>query len=170
MRSLQCRYAQRQRVPRTRGVPSRCRGLLRTGETAVEGGDLSVELQVKRALINMLELDFARDAARFSATYDEAVFVNPHPVAWFRESCHMTSHAAATAICVGEQAGRLTRSGEAVADGRLGFAHLGLMSATARGLDESGAGARFNESRLIAKAELMSVKRFRTLCPPPPRG
>ncbi|MGH7723429.1 MAG: DUF222 domain-containing protein [Candidatus Dormibacteria bacterium] len=127
-------------------------------------GDVSVDLEVKRALINLLEVDFARDAARFAATYDEAVFGNPHPVAWLRECCHMTSHAAATAICVGEQAGRLDRSEAAVADGRLGFAHLGLMASTAQALDEAGASVRFNEERLIARAQVLSVKRFRTLC------
>ena len=126
--------------------------------------DLGAELEAKRTLINMLELDFAHDAARFAATYDMDVSVNPSPVSWMRENCHMTSHAAAAAVCVGGQEERLERSAIAVSDGRLGFAHLGIMAATAAALDEAGAGRTFNEARLLDKAAWMSVQRFRTLC------
>lgn len=126
--------------------------------------DLTVELQVKRTLINMLEVDFARDAARFAAQYDEEVGINPSPVSWMREHCHMTSHAAATAVSVGERAERLQMSSEAVSDGRTGFAHLGLMAALAEALDEAGSPARFDERRLLAHAEALNVQPFRTLC------
>ena len=58
----------------------------------------------------------------------------------------MTSHAAATAVCVGQQSARLELSGAAVADGRLGFAHLGLVAATRRcSLDAAGAADRLDE-------------------------
>jgi hypothetical protein len=126
---------------------------------------LAEELQEKRALINRLEVDFARDAAAFAATYNEALHVNPSPVSWLRESCHMTSHAAATAVCVGEQAARLRQSAAVCADGSIGFAHLGLMASTAQAIDESpSATAVFDETRLLAKARDLSVQRFRTLC------
>jgi hypothetical protein len=129
-----------------------------------DGAQLGADLEVKRTLINMLELDFAHDAARFAATYDIDVSVNPSPVSWMRENCHMTSHAAATAVCVGDQARRLERSAVAVSKGLLGFAHLGLMAATANALDDAGAGSLFDEARLLDKAAWMSVRRFRTLC------
>jgi hypothetical protein len=133
-------------------------------DDADDHAEFTSELRVKRALINMLEMDFARDAARFAATYDEEVDFNPSPVSWLRESCNMTSHAAATAVHIGEQAPRLAQAELAVTEGRVGLAHLGLMAGLAAALDESGSGARFHEDRLLARAEVMSVQRFRTLC------
>jgi Domain of unknown function (DUF222) len=128
-------------------------------------GELTAVLCLKRALINRLELDFARDAARFAATYDEDVEVNPSPVSWIKEHCRMTSTAAAGAIHVGEQAARLEQSTAALAEGRLGFAHLTLMAGTADALEHSAsATARFDESRLLAQAETLTVVRFRTVC------
>ncbi|MEO8898226.1 MAG: hypothetical protein ABI473_05970, partial [Candidatus Dormibacter sp.] len=47
---------------------------------AVETEDadtLAADLLLKRSLINRLELDFARDAARFDAVYSEEEYVNP---------------------------------------------------------------------------------------------
>src|SRR5216683_2923841 len=49
----------------------------------------------KRKAIDLMELSFAEDAARFAATdeYDELGFVSP--IDWIRFNCHMTSGAAA---------------------------------------------------------------------------
>ena len=102
----------------------------RPSESCDEGELIDV-LCLKRALINCLELDFARDAARFAAVYDEGVYDNPSPISWMRQHCRMTSTAAAASICVGEQAVRLTQSTTALSDGRLGFAHLALIASTA---------------------------------------
>ncbi|MGH7723640.1 MAG: DUF222 domain-containing protein [Candidatus Dormibacteria bacterium] len=133
--------------------------------TSSSEGDLTASLCLKRALINRLELDFARDAAAFSATYEEEVHLNPSAVSWMKEHCRMTSTAAASAICVGEQAPRLEQSLAALAEGRVGFAHLALMASTAAAIDSSpSATQRFNETRLLARAESLSVVRFRTVC------
>jgi hypothetical protein len=133
--------------------------------SSTDSGELTELLCLKRALINRLELDFARDAARFAATYDEEVHINPSPVSWMKEHCRMTSTAAASAICVGEQASRLERTTAALAEGRVGFAHLALMAGTANAIDSSAsATARFDETRLLAQAERLPVVRFRTVC------
>ncbi|MBJ7609701.1 MAG: DUF222 domain-containing protein [Candidatus Dormibacteraeota bacterium] len=128
-------------------------------------GTLAADLVLKRSLINRLELDFARDAARFAATYSEDEYGNPGPVSWLRGECRMTSHAAATAVCVGEQAARLELSSTALVEGRIGFAHLGWMATTAAALEESAStNVVFNEAWLLGKAESLSVQRFRTEC------
>lgn len=130
-----------------------------------DGDTLAADLLLKRSLINRLELDFARDAARFDATYSEEESVNPSAVSWLREHANMTSHAAATAVCAGARAERLQLSAAALVDGRIGFAHFGWMASTARALDESGsATAVFNERWLLDKAERLNVQRFRTVC------
>lgn len=51
-----------------------------------------------------------------------------------------------------------------MSEASLGFAHLGLVAATANALDDAGAGSLFNEGRLLDKAAWTSVRRFRTLC------
>ncbi|HEY2435923.1 MAG TPA: hypothetical protein VGH93_02000, partial [Solirubrobacteraceae bacterium] len=92
---------------------------------------LAADLLFKRSLINRLELDFARDAARFDAAYDGDEYINPSAVSWLRERAHMTSYAAQTAVCAGERAQDLRLSAAALVDGRIGFAHFGWMAATA---------------------------------------
>ncbi len=126
---------------------------------------LAADLLLKRSLINRLELDFARDAARFEATYTEDAYFNPSTVSWLRENANMTSHAAATAVCAGERAERLQLSAAALVDGRIGFAHFGWLATTARAIQASGsATAVFDERRLLAQAETLTVQRFRTVC------
>jgi hypothetical protein len=132
---------------------------------AVDDDALAADLLLKRSLINRLELDFARDAARFNAAYTEEEYANPSAVSWLREHANMTSHAAQTAVCAGERADLLQLSANALVDGRIGFAHFGWMAATARAIEESGsATAVFNERWLLDKAETLNVQRFRTVC------
>lgn len=134
-------------------------------DETVDDAALSDELLRKRALINHLELDFARDAARFAATHTEEVFGDPSPVSWMRAECRTTSHAAACAIDVGQQSARLERSTEALIEGRIGFAHLALMASTAAALDCSSTATRvFDDGRLLAKAETLTVVRFHREC------
>ena len=66
--------------------------------------DIAASLVRKRAIIDRLELDFARDAARFARDYDENTFANPSPYSWMRENCLMASGAAIKAVTVGDQA------------------------------------------------------------------
>lgn len=124
------------------------------------------ELELFRTLIDRLELEFGHLAARFAQSYDEGVLLNPTPVSWMRDNLHMTSHAAATAVHVGMQARRLQNSCAALADGRIGFAHLGLIAGLADSLEQSPTAtvAAFDERSLLRKAERLSVQSFRTAC------
>lgn len=127
--------------------------------------DIAAGLVFRRALINRLELDFAREAARFARGYDEAVFLNPSPYSWMRENCHMTAGAAVSAVCVGNNTRHLERSVEALDDGRIGIAHLSLMASTAETIEASPSGsALFDETLLLSRAESMPLNRFRIEC------
>ena len=119
----------------------------------------------KRALINRLELDFARDAARFAAASVGSLEDLHNPLEWMRDECRMTTYAASTAITIGEQAERLRASSAALVNGRIGIAHLALMARTAEALELSpSATSPFDETRLLGQAERLSVQRFRTVC------
>jgi Domain of unknown function (DUF222) len=77
----------------------------------------------------------------------------------------MTSSAAGTAVCVGEQVEWLDKSAAAMRQGGIGFAHLGLLARTAAAISGSAsATAVFNETKLLAKAEYLSVPAFRAAC------
>jgi hypothetical protein len=132
---------------------------------AEEPLDIAAELIFLRGLIDRLELDFARAASRFAAGYDEGLFIDPSPYSWMRGHCHMASGAAVGAVCVGENVDRLERSVSALEEGRIGFAHLRLMASTAEAIDRSPTAlAPFDETRLLAQAESISLNRFRTEC------
>jgi hypothetical protein len=122
------------------------------------------ELRELRQTCNLLELEFSVIAAEFAATeeYDAQGAVSP--ISWIRHECQMTGHAAAGAICVGEQAARLPRSVEAMSSGRIGFAHLALMAGTARAVRESSSGSAFDERPLLRAAQREMVNRFRSTC------
>ena len=126
---------------------------------------LAADLILLRTLINRLELDFARRASLFAQTYTEEQFFNPSAVSWMREACRMTSHSAASAVCVGDEEPMLQASTAALEEGRIGYAHLGWMASTAKFVRESPAGAaRFDEAALLRHATRQSVQRFRTVC------
>lgn len=125
-------------------------------------GDHLVELSHLRDLI---DLALAHGAARFATTdeYDRQGATSP--IHWMRGACHLPSHAAADAICVGEEALRLQASVAALTSGRIGFGHLALLARTARAIRESPtATGEFDEAPLLRKAEWHTISRFRTDC------
>ncbi len=124
--------------------------------------ELGTELVRQRRLINRLELRFARTAARFAEACEPDLDENP--VAWIREECRMTSHAAITALQVGATEAQLPASIGAFLEGRLGFAHLGLMAQTAEFAARCPVPQMFDESTLLSAAERNTVTRFRTAC------
>ena len=137
---------------------------LGSGEVAISQGEesgeqLSGELMELRYEIDKLELLFSRKAARFAATdyYDQAGSVSP--IDWIRFNCHMTSNAAADRVAVGERMSELPASLLALQAGRIGFAHLTVMTRTA-----DAVGERFNEPALIEKAEENSPGKFHHMC------
>src|SRR5258706_2558854 len=116
-------------------------------------------LVLRRRVIDLQEIAFAREAAEFAAgdAWDEYGSVSA--IDWMRFNCHMTAGAAANAIAVGEGLERLPESHQAVVDGEIGFAHLAVMARTAEALQE-----RFDEKVLVEKAKENSPGKFFYIC------
>ena len=116
-------------------------------------------LVLRRRVIDLQEIAFAREAAEFAArdAWDEDGSVSA--IDWMRFNCHMTAGAAANAIAVGERLERMPESHQAVVDGEIGFAHLATMARTAEAL-----GDRFDEKVLVEKAKENSPGKFFYIC------
>jgi hypothetical protein len=120
------------------------------------------DLQTLRTLINRLELVFARTAARYGELCDPDL--DADPVRSIREDCHMTSHAALTALQVGATEAQLPASVPAFLAGRIGLAHLGLLAETAQFAERCPVPGQFDEAALLTRAERDNVWRFRSVC------
>ena len=132
-------------------------------ETAAPTDASSEELRArmvrKRHAIDLMELSFSEDAARFAATdaYDELGFVSP--IDWIRFNCHMTSGAAADRVAVGRSMDRMPKSIEAVAQGDIGMAHVTVMARTADALKDA-----FDERPLLEYARENSPGKLHFFC------
>ena len=119
---------------------------------------------MRRRVIDQQEIEFAADAAEFAYLPE---FLEEHAdsaIAVLRDSCHMTSRAAAQAICVGEQLRRLPETEISVLEGEIGFAHLGVIAYTAAALTTSKTSRGFNEEWLAIKARQLTVKGLIRAC------
>lgn len=129
---------------------------------AEDWSTLADELVELRRLVNLLELRFARSAAAFDAVHDSDSIPAVH---WLRDSCHMTTHAAWSALQIGELGDRLVKSKEAVVEGRIGTAHLSWLADTGHHLLHSATGPHdFDEMALLPAAERLNVNPFRRRC------
>ena len=124
------------------------------------------QLKALRRQINELELQFARLAAGLTATYDPSDATEMlTPIQWLREECRMTSHAALSAINIGEQRMQLTQSTTALLTGEIGFSHLSWLANTAaRVAGSKTATSLFDENTLLKHAKKLSFQRFRRKC------
>ena len=115
-------------------------------------GELGESLIRRRQELDMLELMWSRDAARFAATdeYDRDGFNSPYD--WMRVNCHMNSGQVLDRIAVGEQVNAMPDSVQAMLAGEIGFQHLVVMSRTAERLKESKTAAPFDGQLLLDKA------------------
>lgn len=142
-------------------VASWCAQPLPAGREALEA-----TLLTTRRLINQMELFFARAAAALVVSRRGDV-CEDHDSAWqwLRDECRMTVHAAHVAVEVGEQIDVLPRSAAALAEGRIGMAHLGYMADAAQQLHGSStASGGFDEGELLPAAQTCTVQRFRREC------
>jgi hypothetical protein len=115
-----------------------------------------------RRSIDKMELEFAALAATFAESKEWERQGSVSPVHWLRHECKTPTQVAADRICVGQQLTNLAKSVEAVAEGRIGFAHLALIAQTQEAVAENG--RSLDESRLLAQAEELSVSEFRRAC------
>src|SRR5258706_10556682 len=116
-------------------------------------------LVLRRRVIDLQEIAFAREAAEFAASdaWDEDGSVSA--IDWMRFTCHMNAGAAANSIAVGERLERMPESHQAVVDGEIRFAHLATMAPTAEALCD-----RFDEKVLVEKAKENSPGKFFYIC------
>jgi hypothetical protein len=138
------------------------RFIARTRNAQSAPADMGEALVRKQRFIDILRLDFARDASHFATTGEWERQGSATPITWLTNTCHVTPGDAAAAICVGDHAGTLERSLEAMDAGSVGFAHVVLLARTAEALQESG--ARLDEPRLVRRAETQSPHQFRRDC------
>ncbi len=115
-------------------------------------------IQLRRE-IDLLELGFSSLAADFAKTDHDDDEGSLSPIDWIRINCHMTSHAAADRVAVGERMCELPASLLDLYAGRLGFAHLTVLVRTANAL-----GSRFDEAVLVDRARESSPGKFFHLC------
>src|SRR2546426_9531660 len=124
------------------------------------GGASEAELGAKLIelgrLVDVVNLQFSSVAAEFAQTdeYDQEGFDSP--ISWIKANCHLAGGAAGDRVCAGEQLDRLGESEGALAEGRIGFAHFALLAKTA-----AAVGERFDETKLLRKAEKPSGRSFR---------
>jgi len=115
--------------------------------------DLQAELISTQRQIDALQLKQARLAAQFAAgeEWDGEGFASA--IDWIRFNCHVTSSVAANYVAVGKAA--LSETVRELGAGRLGFAHLIVMTRTAQAV-----GPRFDEAALLPIALESSPSKF----------
>jgi hypothetical protein len=97
--------------------------------------------------IDLLQVEFAREAAAYAASRQYEVDGFTTAIGWLRFNCHLSSNAAANSVCVGENLDRLSDSVEKVYTSELGYAHLVVLARTADDVGEA-----FNEHDLLPQA------------------
>jgi len=113
----------------------------------------------KRHVIDLMELSFSMEAAEYAATNDYEEQGSVSPIDWIRVNCHMTGPAAADRVAVGKLAPQLEQTVGALADGKVGFAHLVVMARTA-----DAVASKFNETVMLKKARENSPGKFHHIC------
>jgi len=117
-----------------------------------------------RHLIDVLEVEFARDMAALSSCDELEWQGHVSPIQWVKHECRTTTTAAVNAWQVGVQEALLPESNQALLAGRIGFGHLALLAQTADAIIGSGSATGFEEGVLLAKAKAHSVGKFRHDC------
>ena len=132
----------------------------RSGRPA-SGPAIAAELVALRRAIDLQELEFATltDALAESGHWESDGSNSPQD--FIRHQTRMSSGAALAAVTVGAHAAELPASIAAVADGRIGYAHLVHMARTASAVERDSGGERsLDEHLLLQLAEAHSVGRF----------
>jgi len=114
----------------------------------------------RRHAIDLLELEWSREAAALAATkyYEYEGFATP--LEWIRITCKMTGPQAADRVAVGEQVATMPESVLALEAGEIGFAHLMVMARTAQALKHSRTATPFDERAILETARANTVGRL----------
>src|ERR1051326_2651429 len=97
--------------------------------------------------IDLLQLEFAREAAAYAGDWEDEVDGFTTAINWIRHNCHMTGPAVANSVCVGENLERLPAALAKVYSAELGYAHLVVLARTA-----DDVGKEFDENDLLRVA------------------
>lgn len=97
--------------------------------------------------MDLQAVEFAREAAAFAASFgsDHEGYVSA--IDWLRFNCHLTSGAAANAVCVGKNLHRLLDAVAKVYSSELGYAHLVVLARAAEAVRDA-----FDEHDLLPTA------------------
>ncbi|HVH65840.1 MAG TPA: DUF222 domain-containing protein [Candidatus Acidoferrum sp.] len=79
---------------------------------------------------------------------------------WVRHTCHMPSGAAFDLSNVGQQVSNLSKTLDAVREGRIGFAHAAIIARHAQAITHSESAEAFDERPYLKAAETRSVGRL----------
>lgn len=109
--------------------------------------------------IDLLQVEFAREAASYAASRQHEVDGFISPIDWLRFNCHLTGPAAANAVAVGERLDRLSASVAKLYSSELGYAHLVVLARTAQ-----ATGQAFDEQDLLEKAVESSPGKLHYIC------
>ena len=96
------------------------------------GEQLGADLVELRHLCDLLEMQFALDAAAFARAnqFDEDAELSPY--AWIKHHCKMGAKASWSAICVGEMAQQTPLTLSSLQAGRVGFGHVAELAGVVR--------------------------------------
>jgi uncharacterized protein DUF222/HNH endonuclease len=122
--------------------------------------DVAGRLVRRRQVIDLLELDFANDAASFANDKQFQSDETASPIEWMRHECKMQFGTALDRLTVGEQLARLPKSAEALVAGEIGFAHLSVMARTLTVVAKDSPHARLDELEFLEHAKTSTPGRF----------
>src|SRR5258708_37479171 len=114
--------------------------------TEIPSLEARTERQIQRRhAIDLLELEWAQEAACLAATkyYEYEGFATP--LEWIRITCKMTGPQAADRVAVGEQMATMPESVKAMEAGEISFAHLMVMASTAQARKRSSTATPFDQ-------------------------
>ncbi|HET9410251.1 MAG TPA: DUF222 domain-containing protein [Candidatus Dormibacteraeota bacterium] len=111
----------------------------------------------RRHAIDLLELEWAQEAACLAASEYSDYEGFATPLEWIRISCKLTGPQAADRVAVGRQMAALPESVAALLAGEIGFAHLMVMARTAQALKRSLTATAFDERLILDQARQSTV-------------
>jgi len=121
-----------------------------------------------RHLMDLLELEFAALADRLAGCGEDEWEGEAGPTAWLSRWCKTSGGTAWSALVVGQQAGRLGESAQALRDGEIGFAHLALIAQAAQWVASSATittpAPAFDQAFLLDRAREGTVSQLRRDC------
>ena len=129
-----------------------------------EAETLADSLRELRHQIDLMELEWAVGAARLAGSgYHEEIGWQK-PSDFLRHHCRMGEGAVKDRLAVARSCGQLARSGAALIEGEIGFAHLVVLAHTVGSLRGGPGEVAFDEQQLLDKAREQTMGRFWHTC------